>query len=72
MMDKPQTYEELREKFSVEKAQLRARCHHLEAGLKVIADGQFPLHKPEEEPAAMVGAIEAFAQSTLDEAPEAK
>jgi hypothetical protein len=49
-------------------AKMRARCEHLEAGLKVIAAGT--VGSPSEEPESLQ-AVEAFAQSTLDEAPPA-
>lgn len=63
------TYEELREKFKVAEAQLRARCEHLEAGLKVIARGDAAQIESVADGDVEISAIEAFAQSTLDEAP---
>lgn len=66
-----ETYEQLREKAGIPEAQLRARCQHLEAGLKVIAAGAGSPMLSIADADSEISAVEAFAQSTLDEAPPA-
>lgn len=62
------TFAALCDEVKLPEAKLRARCEHLEAGLKVIADNTpGPTSR-----ATSIDAVRAFAQSTLDEAPEAK
>lgn len=65
-LGRAQTFAGLRKEVGIPEAQLRARCEHLEAGLRVIAR-----EKVEGVEFAEDDAISAFAQSTLDEAPPA-
>lgn len=69
-LGRAKTFAGLRDEAKIPEAQLRARCEHLEAGLKVIAEGNVSRSNP--GPGALFEATKAFAQSTLDEAPEAK